>query len=45
MKPRVHGIKTYGIKGKKALTGDWKELSKETYLCNVCLKNNFKVYF
>lgn len=23
------GIKTYGIKVKEALTGDWKELNKE----------------
>ena len=35
MKPRVHVVKTYGIKGKKALTGDWKELSKETYVMYV----------
>lgn len=26
------GIKTYGIKVKEALTGDWKELNKETYV-------------
>ena len=25
-------IKTYGIKMKEALTGDWKELNKETYV-------------
>ena len=29
----------------EALTGDWEELNKETYLCNVCLRNNLKVYF
>lgn len=28
----VYGVKTYGIKGKEALMGDWKELNKET-LC------------
>ena len=27
----VHGVKTYDIKGKEALTGDWKELNKETH--------------
>ena len=25
--------------------GDWEELNKETYVCNVCLQNNFKVDF
>ena len=24
----VHGVKTYGINGKEALTGDWEELNK-----------------
>ena len=41
----VHGLKTYGINRMKVLTGDWEELSKETYACNVCLQNNGKVYF
>ena len=40
----VHGVKTYGIKGKETLTGDWEELNKETYVY-VCLQNNFIVYF
>ena len=26
----VLGLKSYGINGKEALTGDWEELSKET---------------
>ena len=26
----AHGLKTYGIKGKEALRGDWKGLNKET---------------
>ena len=30
----MHGVKTYGINEKKALTGDWEELNKETYICN-----------
>ena len=38
-------VKTYGINGKEALTGDWEELNEETCVCNVCLQNNFKVYF
>ena len=38
-------VKTYGINGKEALTGDWEELNEETFVCNVCLQNNFKVYF
>ena len=42
IKLRVHGVKTYAINGKKALTGDWEELNNETY---VCLKNNSRVYF
>ena len=25
--------------------GDWEELNKKTYEYNVCLQNNFKVYF
>ena len=45
IKLRVHGIKTYGINGKEVLMGDWEELNKETYVCNVCLQNNFKVCF
>ena len=45
IKLRVHGVKTYGINGKEAPTGDWEELNKETYLCNACLPNNSKVYF
>ena len=42
----MHGVKIYGIKGKEVPMGDWEEISKET--CNiydVCLQNNFKVYF
>ena len=31
-------MKTYGINGTEALTGDWKELNKETYVCNPCYK-------
>ena len=42
---RVNGVETYDIKGKEALTGDWKELNKETYVCNICLQSDFKVYF
>ena len=38
----MHGVKTYGINRKEALSRDWKELNKETY---VCLQNNVKVYF
>ena len=30
IKPCLHGIKTYGIKGKDTLMEDWKELNKET---------------
>ena len=33
----------YGINGKEALTGDWEELNKETYLCDAFLENNFKL--
>ena len=29
---RGNGVKTCGIKGKEALTGDWEELNKETYM-------------
>ena len=36
MKPHVHGVKIYDIKGKEALTGDWKELNKHVYVCTVC---------
>ena len=43
IKLRVHGLKTYGINGKEALTGDWEELNKKTFVCNVFY--NFKVYF
>ena len=32
----VHGLKTYGINGKEVLRGDWEELNKKTYICNVC---------
>ena len=32
IKPRVHGVKIYSINGKKALTGDWEELNKGTYM-------------
>ena len=39
------GVKTYAINRKEALTGDWAELNKKAYVCNVCLQNNFKVYF
>ena len=38
VKLRVYGLKTYGINGKEALTGDWEELNKETYVCNICYK-------
>ena len=27
----------------KAPTGDWEELNREAYVCNVCLQNNFRV--
>ena len=27
----MNNVKTYGIKGKEALTGDWEELNKEKY--------------
>ena len=37
IKPCVHGVKTYGIKEKEALTGDWKKLNKETYVRNTYL--------
>ena len=33
-----------GINGIEALTGDWEELNKEIYVCNVCLQSNIKVY-
>ena len=33
----------HGINGKEALTGDWEELNKETYVCNIFLKNNSKL--
>ena len=29
IKRRVHGLKTYGMNGKEALTGDWEELNKK----------------
>ena len=32
---RGNGVKTCGIKGKEALTGDWEELNKETYVIYV----------
>ena len=38
-------LRTSAISGKEALTGDWEELNKETYVWNGCLQNNFKVYF
>ena len=41
----MHEVKMYGISGKEALTGDWEELNNETYVCNVRLQDNFKVYF
>ena len=31
----VYWVKTYVINGKEALTGDWEELNKEKYVCNV----------
>ena len=31
----VYGVKTYGMSEKEALTGDWGELNKETYVCKV----------
>ena len=37
-------LKTYGTNEKEALTGDCEELNKETYVCNICLQINFKVY-
>ena len=43
IKTCVHGVKTYGINGKEALTGDWEELNKETCVFKVYLQNNFKV--
>ena len=33
-------VRTSAISGKEALTGDWEELNKETYVCNVYLQNN-----
>ena len=44
LKLQVNGVKTCDINGKEALTGDWKGLNKETYVCNICLQNNAKVY-
>ena len=39
----------YGINQREgsteALIGDWKELNTETYVCNVCLQNSFKIHF
>ena len=29
----MQGVKTCRIQGKEALTEDWKELNKETYVC------------
>ena len=29
----MHGVKTYDINGKEALTGDWEELNKK----NICM--------
>ena len=34
----MYGLKSYGINRKEALTGDWEELNKETYVGNVCYK-------
>ena len=31
----MYGVKTYGMSEKEALTGDWGELNKETYVCKV----------
>ena len=31
----MHGVKTYGIKGKEAIIGDWKELNKHMYVMYV----------
>ena len=45
IKFQVHWVKTYGINGKEALTGDWEELNKETCVCNVYSQNNLKIYF
>ena len=41
----MHGVKTYGFNRKEALTGDWEELNKATYVCSVCLQSKFKVDF
>ena len=40
----MNGVKTCGIIGKDALTGDWEGLNNETYIYNICLQNNAKVY-
>ena len=38
---KTYWVKTYGIKEMEVLTGDWEDLNKETYACNVCLQNVF----
>ena len=38
---KTYWVKTNGINEMKVLTGDWEDLNKETYACNMCLQNVF----